>query len=423
MVSTFYGLPLEKGGEAFLLRTPDPDGREWSILVDAGYERKDDNPLIAALNRHAPDLRRIDVAVCTHEDSDHCQGFPQFVEEWLDGGNEIGELWLPGRWSVAFPQILTKPRATADAIVEGAFEAAPEIRSASWTDDEVGLMGRVEVEPSLAQAIAMAAARSGEEFSAMTLKLDRDRAALSEEQESWHGLPDDFDIDILLDYEDEAVLQSFGAESFGRLARRSRFYKVRERLLAIAEEDELAAQLANSALEIADRVRRIAVAALAGNVPVRWFDFGRFKDDGAASGGYPGFLTPANAVEVRPVPAPASSKLLFFSLQLTKANVESLVLVRHQTDSEPCVIFSGDSRFAHGEGKPSGDFPRPDGLPVSRRPLVTAPHHGSRTNDHGYKVLRDWLNHDAEQALFVRNGGSHVKVVDSYLQMPERLCV
>jgi hypothetical protein len=63
------------------------------------------------------------------------------------------------------------------------------------------------------------------------------------------------------------------------------------------------------------------------------------------------------------------------------------------------------------------------GLPVTRPALVTAPHHGSRTNDHGYQVLADWLQDDVKGAIFVRNGGSHVKALSAFLEMPQRLCV
>ena len=101
MSSRFTALPLG-AGELFLLET-DHSGRRWAILVDSGQHSGE--VLRTQILASSPSLRRIDVAICTHEDTDHATGFRDFTSEWYSTERTIGEYWLPGRWVVAVPEI------------------------------------------------------------------------------------------------------------------------------------------------------------------------------------------------------------------------------------------------------------------------------------------------------------------------------
>jgi len=70
MTSRLVVLPL-RGGETCLLETRHA-GRDWAILVDSGkVARGSPHPLVAAIIRASPTLRRTEIAVRTHQDADH----------------------------------------------------------------------------------------------------------------------------------------------------------------------------------------------------------------------------------------------------------------------------------------------------------------------------------------------------------------
>src|SRR5687767_5746995 len=131
MPSRFTALPI-KDGESFLLET-DQGGRRWVILVDGGKKsspKPDRNILLKAIRDHAPGVDdRIDIAVCTHKDSDHAAGFPDFVRAWTADGGSIGEFWLPGGWSAALPGALTDPDKLLSELTLGAAMAADALIS------------------------------------------------------------------------------------------------------------------------------------------------------------------------------------------------------------------------------------------------------------------------------------------------------
>ena len=91
MSSTFIALPLTSG-EAFLLRTPDQNGRERVILVDSGKKYGEGTRELAdILSKISPRIDHIDFAICTHSDSDHSQGFWAFADDWYGMKRTLGE--------------------------------------------------------------------------------------------------------------------------------------------------------------------------------------------------------------------------------------------------------------------------------------------------------------------------------------------
>ena len=121
MTSRFSALPLGSG-EAFLLQTKHVD-KNRAVLVDSGnLSAGTPHPLVAANDKIASNLRRIDIAICTHHDMDHARGFQSFADAWCSTQREIGEFWLPGRWSAAIPAVLFEPLEVVQHIWKGALE-------------------------------------------------------------------------------------------------------------------------------------------------------------------------------------------------------------------------------------------------------------------------------------------------------------
>lgn len=420
MASTLIALPL-KSGEAFLLRTPDENGREWVILVDGGKAYgKDSRELAKILADVKPTIDRIDVVICTHSDADHSQGLWFLADDWYAMGRKIGEFWLPGRWANAVPSILTDPSGFVAKLHSGAIEAASQIvrdtaegfslsrenryfkASAMLADgeletavsriDDVEYLLKIEAafgEHSLGLGLTdIEAEQLRADFEETDTEIDLLETALSDKSvyRSWFDLP--------------------GEISFSHY-------------LKMAPESQVAfAEVA----ETAKAIHKIATSALVNKIRVRWFDFGEYKKDEVPFGGLPGLLEPCCAVEVAPSRTKAArltNLTLFHSLRLTRQNVESLVFYRPESDREPAVLFLGDSRLAHGIERPEKDFPRPFDKPA-RKTLITAPHHGSRNNDHAFSVLTDWLGNDEQ--LFVRNGGQTGQTLDQYLARKTRRC-
>jgi hypothetical protein len=69
-------------GDSFLIRNGDE-----SYLIDSGGNQKSILKLIP---------KRINLAICTHNDSDHCKGFIGILKSEK---HTIDEIWLPGTWS------------------------------------------------------------------------------------------------------------------------------------------------------------------------------------------------------------------------------------------------------------------------------------------------------------------------------------
>lgn len=168
------------------------------------------------------------------------------------------------------------------------------------------------------------------------------------------------------------------------------------------------------------RIASIIESCCKHKIPIRWFDHLPFKDGLKPQGGDSNFFTPVNAIEVTISDQQISLEMMLMALVLTYSNLESLVFLRHATESEPGVLFTADSPLRTKE-KP---FPCPTGLPKpDKRLLVTAPHHGSKSNTAAYSVLSNWLGSNYPP-LFVQNGGRSVKkTADEFKKARDHQCV
>jgi hypothetical protein len=428
MPSTFNAIPLFRNGESFLLRTTS-NGVDMAVLVDVGREARPGEltrSLDVFLNGYMPDLKTIDRLILTHEDDDHCGGATQFISNWLHSGRTISQVWLPSLWA---PAGVGSPRSgwVRSRIIKGAFQAAPEIIRAMEKLRHQEPERRFRDEEARRDPLDIAdwmialrdAADDGGElsefFEEQTGKAqqqsDRERMQLEDR--------DYFDGDLSADH---YFFEDAENTSIVDLA------------LSLFERGEveggehnpwspvhLALKLAGGALDTHSRIAKTIATCMLYDLPIRWFDFGRFEKGRVALGGDPEFLTPVNAVEVKLQPLTVSPKAVFYALALSRPNRECLAYLRHQEGVEPAVLFTGDSRLTTR----GNDFPPPKaGLPDKQsRLLATAFHHASNHNEPGYGVLKSWLG-EKYPPLFVRNGGHGVKrPAPSFMRMHKKLCV
>jgi len=423
MASRFSALPLGIG-EAFLLETQH-DGKNWAILVDSGYlEVGTPNPLVDAINKASPGLQRIDIAICTHHDADHVSGFKNLADEWCRAGRTIGEFWLPGSWAKAMPKLLLDPFGLVDSLWSGALEASKlmvdhedELRAHVSDQSRIRYLAKKyknQIDGEFtAPEVADAAEDSAPELGGASDE-DRDRrliralgltveqlVALDISMKEGGRTPSDVLDEITLSVPTWANLFWMGSPS-------ERTYRP-------------AISMMLHTTKMVKVIALIAESVVRWRIPIRWFDFGQFEQTENASGGIKDFLEPVSAVELHHPPTKVSDLALLFSLQLSQQNVESLVFYRLETETEPGVIFLGDSRLHFGIKKPTGAFRMPDSKP-KRQILVTAPHHGSRVNDVAYCIIRRWIGANAESPIYVRNG-SHSKIkIGSFLKEKFRCC-
>lgn len=410
MKSTFIALPLTNG-DAFLLRTPDSSGKERVILVDSGKKYgKNTRELAKILANVSPRINHIDIAVCTHSDADHSNGFWFFADDWYDLGRTIGEYWLPGRWANAMPMALTDPAGFSAMLFDGALESAHINRRQEGEKSGLlfGVMSDEEADLS-------------EEDWPLT-PLEGDFKKQDYANSFGLSLEEFVHLKFLVEEEDADVDPfDIATETLSPLA-----YSISDgKKITVWPNIDIGVEARSSyldALDTAKAIRKIALSALQRDIRVRWFDFGLYSLNEKPSGGEPGLLEPLCSVEVIPKPKATSaltSYALFKSLRLSRQNVESLVFYRPETGDHPGVVFLGDSRLAYGVNRPDKEFPI-DHTKPDRKILITAPHHGSNKNDFAYGVITDWIGDD--QSHFVRNGGQSNQRLGDYLQYDRRRC-
>lgn len=388
------------------------------MLVDSGKKYgKGTRELAKILSQVSPRIDHIDFAICTHSDADHSQGFWSFADDWYGLNRTLGEFWLPGGWASAMPAILIDPTGFAAKLMEGAMQASRNLQSVkgdttSISREERYIKAVSEIDP--------------ERLSDAVFALDDGNP---QSLESGFGLSEDEANLLRIDIEEtDDTIDPFDAASDLMTARSAGALALYERLfLGFDSDDALSVALEGGAsfqevAETAKAIRKIALSALAYKIRVRWFDFGKYKLTGNPRGGVKGLFEPCCSVEVAPDPRKTralSNLMLFHTLRLTRQNVESLVFYRPENDDEPGVLFLGDSRLAHGLEKPGKEFAWRFDIP-KRKLLVTAPHHGSRNNDHAYSVLKRWLGSDEQ--YYVRNGGQAGQTLDKYTNFKDRRC-
>jgi hypothetical protein len=433
MSSRFYALHIPNG-ESFLLIT-EHQGKEKSILIDSGkiYSPRKKHPLVTAIEKAEPDLSSIDIAICTHQDTDHSNGFKTFADKWCGSrGKSIGEFWLPGRWSTAVPDIIVDPIFFIKNLHTGSRELADLLEeekkdSEGIATGEFGLpllserLRSTQLKEKLLEYFRGCQIETDEEGIQNETEPDQDIAYEARQDElrlsrSLGLSPEDL-ARVRNNLEDSGEFDIFQHIPFVAPCGVYAFFDP----TPFSTNSMLAAKLFYTAIETAKSIHAIVESAVRWTIPIRWFDFGLFENNGMAKGGDVGFLEPICAVELEKPPTAVPGIMRSLCLSLSIQNVESLVFMRMENNKEPAVLFVGDSRLSFGQSRPVSDFPKPRNIPA-RKMLITAPHHGSKVNDNAYSVLSDWLTNKPEDNFFVRNGGKAGQPLGRFKSLPHRAC-
>jgi hypothetical protein len=342
-MSRFIAIPVGQGDAFFLER------EGFSALIDGGRSRSGFSSMFLASTK----TDGVDVAICTHNDADHANGILAFLEDGL----RCGELWLPGRWLSALPDVLrpfievfeelTNDIKEEDGSLNGHWEENTPSSIDTYcervdsTDTPVIDAGDLVADPQWPEPIVQ----------------------MLEHAEPWH------------EHQRWSWPWSLDDRDFWRL----------NQYRSLSSEG---VQLLWSAIEAASRIREIATQAFHRGIPVRWFEF----DTVTPKGSHP-VLQPINAREIARARSRTGSFLI--SLALTVANRESLVFWSPQTKHEPGVLFTADSDL-EGMSLPS----------ELNKSIVTAPHHGSESNSSAYRAVSRSQN-GSSSIIWVRSDGRY----------------
>lgn len=350
-------LPVGQGDAFYLER----NGK--SILVDGGKGRKNFSTLFTKHTKKDS----VDILACTHNDADHANG----VLGFLESGLECGEVWLPKFWLDVLPAIL-KP------FHEFLPPIAKEINGISdmfFANEQQNTLEQLSLEKYTID--------SGNELNLQgePEQIEKDgwtksTASILEEAGEWRYELYNHEFHLL-------------------------FY---HRLLKSPEK----LNLLSSAIEAADRIRNIALAAYGSGIPVRWFEFSSGKISSIGTN----ILEPLNAKEVtylRP-----SNQSILKALALTVANKESLVFWAPKRGDLPGVLFTADSDLENTYLPNESDF---------QNALVTSPHHGSESNYTAYCKVNTAAGENSNTITWIRSDcKSRKRPGATFRQQTRRYC-
>jgi hypothetical protein len=258
----------------------------------------------------------VDVAVCTHADADHVNGLIGLLESSIA---PVREVWLPGQLSERLADIVDPSWDTIDELVQNIAESdADSLEFVTLPERRPPSDGPTE---------------GGEAVDLGSFV----RGMVSKRGYWW-------DID-------------------------RRYYLHRRHGIYMTAAKQ---NLWFDAIDTADRIRRLAMAAHHHGARLRWFDHDLFSSQGVPRGGE-SFLRPLNSVEIQRKPAREKPSVLM-ALALTVSNRNSLVFAAPEQQDWSGVVFSADSDLDC-----SGHIPA-----FQRKAIITAPHHGSEANEKAY---------------------------------------
>ncbi|MBV7488028.1 MBL fold metallo-hydrolase [Pseudomonas sp. PDM30] len=365
-------LPIK--GEAFLLIR---DGK--TVLVDGGYNSRD---LSRALKIHAPDLKIIDIVICTHADRDHAGGLATLI-----GTSKltVGEFWLPGAWADSIPELIENPRTTMQGLISE-LDRTPRDLLRSLPNDVDAVAHHFET-VATAERKEANSQKPADDFMERDVKFSY--KTLLERLGYWNERPaSDHNY---RNYRHHRRLLSRTERAFESGRTQLRYRKAKGKITPA---------VANYWLELIDAakaIRAIAAQAITYGVPIRWFDYNAFATSRSAQGGNAQFLEPLNSVE-QPPPPP---RKLSYLAQLSPANEQCLAFLAPADTTRLGVMFCGDSPLGDGPSY-ANSFLTKKIQPQSLLFVATAPHHGSENNQPAYRHISAW----GHPLLWVRSGGS-----------------
>lgn len=354
MTDRFIAIRVGQGDAFYLER----GGR--SALVDGG-KSVDSFP---NQFRRATGGDSVNYLVCTHNDADHANGILGF----LQAGMSADEVWLPGTWADHLTDILKFDDAFINELVANCSNAP--------TDD-----GKVMSLPSLGNLYSV----------------ERNNTDHPHRDDTRNKSNTEFQPDLDKSLED-AMRTPLDRTSILPAPIRASDWRNWLFNYFVLKPDRFALFL--DAIEAAQRIRSIAIAAYENGIPIRWFEY---KDSVTAKGGND-ILRPVNAVEFALTRKPKIGLLRYLSLSV--ANRESLVFESPRSKDFPGALFLADSDLSFAQS-----------VPADCR-LITAPHHGSEHNSAAYSRLVSegavnqhtiWIRSDGN--FKSRPGNSYLRVV------------
>jgi len=363
MVDRFIALPVGRG-DAFYL-----EKEGFHILVDGGQSAI---RISGLLNKYAlPE--KLDVLVCTHNDSDHANGVQGLLENWE---GKIEEVWIPGSWASQFKTMLRDPNHFWHEIY---YEIRDNPECRSLGDYLETHREEHQLEPN---------------------NNVTDQSSMDGDAGEWfHSILKDGPGNETGDH-DRDVFPLWASEMEGR------HWPIFEHpYWPSCPQYKLFIECLNAG----NRIIKIVEAALDRGCRIRVFEF--VKDGNLSRGGECGKLEPLNSREIFPI-AKRMSPMMY--LALIKANRESLVF--HSPCNDPSnsfsVLFSADSDLGFGLKSTNS----PQGVVIA-----TAPHHGSEANANAYTEVNAWATKNT--IFWIRSDSrSKTRPGGTYKAQPNRFC-
>lgn len=348
----FKALPVGQG-DAFYL-----EDEQMNVLVDGGLAREGfPHTFSNEIGKHS-----VDYLICTHNDADHAKGLIGYLQH----DYQADEVWLPGEWQAILSDVL-KPISEIESQIIEDIKDSFHLDAFFHEQDE----GNVDFE----------------EFSNWLrehIESDGREESSGKNEIGPKGL-DDAQEQRLREQDSTSL---FGEVQFRRRLRANPRPRYAFRTAPSRLKRDSATSMFWSAIDAADRIRKIATLAFEQGAAIRWFE----HFDSAAQRGHPALknpkiaelggtpaLRPLNSIEIDRIPTKSTS--LFHHLALTVENERSLAFWS-KASGRPGVLFSADTVL---DGFPS-QMGTLDGA------IVTAPHHGSSANVRHYKRVRDATN-------------------------------
>ena len=438
-MSKFVALPV--CGDAFLVEhrpiefPPHSPKRHdcVNILVDSGGSGVG---LAEALTHEAPDLEYIHVAVCTHADCDHAGGFTTLLKHWPhrnknmskeNGDKEapIGEFWLPWVWYGVIRGMMKDPDDFMGNIVREIKSISDSIsermKSHEGSNPDTNLKEEVNSVRDAADA-----------------EMEMDKKILSGEEhleaETYMHTHESVNAETKMKklHEELILMRKLrkniirNRDTIAKCTEMNEFMQ-NEILERCSREcsNKFIEEYWRELIEAAGNIGKIVLSALDHDIDIRWFDYEKFKDTGKPYVRHPEYLVPINSVE-RIQPPSKNVKTVCF-LHLSVNNRQCLAFHSPGGFFIPEILFCGDSPMGYGTNF-SKSFELPE-LASQSKPtsvIVTAPHHGSKSNKMAYDhICNEILSHAAsDKLLWVRSGGTPDHPGNWYREIPSkhRIC-
>jgi hypothetical protein len=416
MSTRFTALTI-KEGDAFLL-----EDNGWNCLFDSGVDDK-----IVDLLKYKG-INKLDLAICSHNDEDHAQGFI----ELLESGFKIDEIWLPGLWASILQYIKNhnihsqeiecyneNDEKILDSLFSEISEYSKESEPCESIEETLSFFAKLEDEEEIDpfyhdshQALA-------------NYVVDNPRIIAQYIADNLpnnlndHLCKDDIE-DFINDFKEVYCGRFFNRRIINYLYHLSLNNSIESFKNEIANyfnkgfikewnknsiEDSIAASL-DFKLK---RIEKLAGLAYQKGCSIKWFEPGRTCVNINRSIDH-GFMA-LNSNKVSRIKQIKGPVTYFYALSLSKENRYSLVY-EYWKNRIPVIRFSADSRITcQSQSRYKENI------------IVTAPHHGSAANAVVYKKLQGddiiWVRSDT-----VTGGtGTKPRPCDAFQSMKNKYCL